>query len=97
LKIPNKLDVAGITYKIKQLENEDPKLHYGSSDGIHDITRQLIILKDTLEGDYKNQVLCHEVVHAICDVLNISNETICIDERFVESFSQILYQVIKQL
>jgi len=97
MKIPEKLEVAGITYDIKEVESDCPELSYGGLVGSQYHTEQYIMLSEKLKGDVKCQVFTHEFVHAICDSLNITDETVCIDERFVESFSQLLYQVLKQL
>lgn len=97
MKIPEKITIVGIDYEVKEVPINDPKLNYGHMTGSQYSVNQSICLSEDNKGDYKNQVFVHELVHAICDALNISHETIVIDERFVESFSQILYQVIKQL
>ena len=41
--------------------------------------------------------LIHELTHAVNDALNVSFTSIEIDERYVESFSRIWYQILEQL
>jgi len=97
MNIPEKLEVAGITYDIKEVPKDDPDLNHGHLTGPQYMVKQWIKLSKENKGDYKGQCFTHEFVHAICDALDISNCNIEINERFVESFSQLLYQVIKQL
>lgn len=97
LKIPETIEIAGITYKIQIKYPDAPELDYGTCKGSQINSKALITLRNDMEGDIKNQCFIHELVHAILDALAISHTTVTIDERFADSFSQLLYQVIKQL
>ena len=97
MKIPKEIEVAGIVYNIKKVEPEDPNLNHGNLVASQNKMNNLICLSNTLNDQQMGQSFTHEVVHAICDALDVSWEEIKVDERFVESFSQLLYQVIKQL
>lgn len=97
MKIPKKITVAGIEYNINELDPECSELMYGGANGDIAYNTQLISLNKNLTQASKDITFIHEVVHAICHALNLNNQTVEIDERFVESFSQILLQVIKQL
>lgn len=97
MKIPETITVAGIDYSIEEKEPDACELDYGRTTGSQCKGINLICIRETLSGQQKEQTVLHEITHAICDALNVSDRQIWIDERFVESFSQILYQVIKQL
>lgn len=98
MKIPEKLEVAGIVYDVSTVSQNDADLNRGSNAASQYMPFQFIKLSDKYEeGDYKNQSFTHEFTHAILDALDVSHQTIEIDERFVESFSQLLYQILKQL
>lgn len=97
MKIPEKLQVAGMTYTVEDVESDSIKLEYGVYNGAHFEQTLEIFLNKALNEQHKEQTFVHECVHAILDTLQVSNQEIRIDERFVESFSQILYQIIKQL
>ena len=97
MKIPKTITIAGIDYKIKDVPPDSSELNYGVYSGSQVVQIATIFLNNTLEGDVKLETFTHEVIHAICDSIGVSQRTIEIDERFVESFSHILLQVIKQL
>lgn len=97
MKIPEKITIAGITYTINEVEQESPELHYGGAIGYCDYQKGLINLDKNLKEDVKEVTLVHELVHGVLHSLNLMNENVIIDERFVESFAQLWYQVIKQL
>lgn len=97
MNIPEKITIAGITYTINEVERESPELHYGGAIGYCDYQKGMINLDKNLKKDVKEVTLVHELIHGVLYSLNLSNETITLDERFVESFSQLLYQIFQQL
>ena len=97
MKIPKQIEIAGIVYDIEIVKPDDPKLDYGRQMGLQDPKSCSIFLEHRLNEQVEAQVFIHEITHAILDALQISDREIMLDERFVESFSQLLHQVIKQL
>jgi len=97
MKIPDTITVAGITYTIEEKEPDAVELDYGRLMGSQCGSHNIICIRKTLNEQQKKQALLHEVTHAICDALHVSDQQIWIDERFVESFSQLLFQVVQQL
>lgn len=87
MKIPDKLEVAGLIYTVEKIPAETKELEYGLYCGLHSSHNATISLKDCLPEQTMKQAFVHEFVHAICDALNITDDKIDIDERFVESFS----------
>jgi len=93
LKIPNYIDVISQHIDV-YIDNTLDDLGEYSPNENH------IKLKKEHEGvklakDKVNLVFFHEVTHAILD--GIGEEELYVDEKFVEKFSNVLYQVIKQL
>lgn len=97
MKIPEKITIAGIEYTISKIPSNHSDLDYGRLCGSCFFREGFIKIRDDMKPDNENQTLLHELTHLVCDALNISQETIVVDERFVESFSQLWYQIIKQL
>lgn len=87
MKIPKKIKVGGITYKVKQVNKlcDDEMTH-----GYQDQAGEIIQLKKSLSEGYKEKVLMHEIVHAIFDFLMWDH-----DEKKVERLAQALYMLIK--
>ena len=86
--IPNKIKVAGITYEVmekKDLAKDHSLLgqvlyHYGK-----------IQLDPDIAGDRKEQVLIHEVLHAIFNEAGYTEQ----DEDLINRVSIVLHQVLK--
>lgn len=97
MNIPEKITIAGITYKIEEHDQNTPELQYGEMNGQILYNKTLILLNKELSEQQKEMSLIHELAHAVCYALCLSRETITIDERFIESFSQLWYQIIQQL
>jgi hypothetical protein len=97
MKIPEEISIAGITYQIKLVPRDHPKLKALHAVGLHFMEDQIILIEENLKGDYKNQVCIHEIIHGILEAMDVANTETLLDEQFVESLSQLLYQVIKQL
>lgn len=79
MKIPNKLRIGGIEYKIilRPMENQC---------GEYDAVSQTISINSSLKQEIKEETLVHEILHAI------NNE---LDEREIEFLAQSIYQVFK--
>lgn len=97
MKIPEKLEIRGLIYSIEDHPSDSVHLNNGVCNGTQTKQNCKICLNNQLNQQHKELTFTHETVHAILDALSISDREIMLDERFVESFSQILYQVIKQL
>lgn len=97
MKIPEKLEVAGLVYEIKQVPPDSVELNSGNANGLHSFQNCCIFLNKDMNTQQKELSLLHELTHAVNDTLNVSFTSIEIDERYVESFSRVWYQVLKQL
>lgn len=97
MKIPDTITVAGITYTVEEKEPDSVELDYGHLRGSQSSLKNLISISNSLNEQQKEQTFLHEVTHSILDALALSEQQVWIDERFVESFSQILFQVVQQL
>lgn len=97
MNIPNKIEIAGLIYTVKLVNPESAELNYGTLNGSQSKQTCEIFLNELLNGQHLNQSFLHEITHAILDALSISDRETMLDERFVESFSQILHQVTKQI
>lgn len=87
MKIPKKVKVGGITYKVKEVKkpDKDKNIH-----GIQCQGKQIIELKKSLPKEYKEKVFIHELVHALFDFLMWEQR-----ENTVETLAQALHMVIK--
>jgi len=89
--IPNKVKIGGINYQV--CRDKDSELNCGNLDGEIRYSQQEIVLNSKMNGEYAECIFIHEVVHGICNT--IGRNDLRVDERFIESFSQCLYQVLK--
>jgi hypothetical protein len=96
MKIPEKLQIAGRTFKV--IFDNKPLLKPNLSGQIQYNQCKIILRKSDEYGiyarDQQEQIFLHEIVHGI---LNAMDHQANDDEGFVESFSQYLHQIIKQL
>lgn len=97
MKIPEKITIAGIEYKINQCEQNSSKLGYDGFNGLCVYDSLCINLNKDQKPQGLEVTLIHELVHAALHTLNLNHEEVKLDERFVESFAQLWYQIIKQL
>lgn len=92
--IPDKVKIGGITYTIVQKQpDNDLQVSDSTVDGEIDYQRQKINLNETFEKEYKEAVLMHEIVHGI--LYCMAESELRTNEKFVEGFAQVLYQVLK--
>lgn len=84
------LNILGLIYTVEEVEcvSKD-ELRRGE---INFLTNRIKIDK-TMPRDLKNQVLMHEITHAIFDLLGY--EDLCTDENKVQSIATALHQVIR--
>ncbi len=82
--------ILGLDYEIEEVEcvSKD-ELRRGE---INFLTNRIKIDK-TMPRDLKNQVLMHEIMHAIFDLFGY--EDLCTDENKVQSIATALHQVIR--
>lgn len=83
--------ILGLTYRITEVEcvNKE-ELRRGE---INFLTNEIRI-DQSLPEDLKGQVLIHEVLHAIFDLLGY--EDLCSDENKVQGIATALHQVLKE-
>lgn len=89
--IPSKIKISGIEYEVRC--DKDTELICGNADGEARYTNCQIVLKSTLEGDYKNYVFMHELVH--CMFNSIGRSDLRCDEQLTDAMAHALYQVLK--
>lgn len=89
--IPDKVKIGGIDYTVRR--DCDRELSCASLDGEIRYAMQEIALKSNYEKQYTEQVFMHEIVHGIFSA--IGRNELRKDETLIESFSQVLYQVLK--
>lgn len=98
MKIPQKIQVGGITYQVEDVEPDSHELVNGTTIGHIYYDKQLIVLAKNMRGDRKAQTFTHEIIHAILLAMGISGEQeIVLDERFIDAFSSYLHQVMEQI
>lgn len=86
--IPTNVKVAGIDYKVEQVEEIDNNpSHMG--DVVYQ--KSLIRIKQGMSEDKKEQTLVHEILHACFEEAGIENQ----EEDTINRVGVILYQVLK--
>jgi hypothetical protein len=91
MNLPKKIEIAGITVNIildGKLSEKEGAL------GVADYESQTITICPDTGDDIMNQTYVHEIVHYILYIMG--RRKLMMDEEFVECFSQLLYQVMKQ-
>lgn len=86
------IDILGITYKVIEVEQVD-KTNY-LVDGEIDYDKQTISIKKSLSKERKTEILWHEIIHGICEHLQI--EDIQKNEHLVQCLGNAIYQVHKR-
>lgn len=96
MPIPYQFDLFGQTHKIKKVKLIDRGKALGQWNPdrfvIHVATTDRFD-KSTICDDSQEQAYYHEVVHAILD--GLSYEHLSADEKFVDTFSKALHQILK--
>jgi len=91
MKLPKKIKVGGIVYDIEITKVPDvPPLCKNHADGQVDYDKCKIFIDESLPQQLREQVLFHEIIHAIEYNNNFESE-----ERIIQTFASNLYQVIK--
>ncbi len=89
MKIPKKLKVAGVTYRVKVLESGEVApntFEYGSANHAD----CLIVLNSTTPQDVQEETLFHEAVHCVNERFGVA-----LEEAQVKALSAGLYQILK--
>lgn len=86
------IDILGITYKVIEVEQVD-KTNY-LVDAEIDYDNQTISIKKELSRERKSELLWHEIIHGICEHLQIRG--IQKNEHLVQCLGNAIYQVIKR-
>ncbi len=87
-KIPNKINVAGIEYEVKEADGLANKYNHW---GLVDYEKGLIEIDSGMCEDRKGQTFTHEVLHAIFNEAGYNEQ----DEEMITRVSNVLYQVLK--
>ena len=86
------IDILGITYKVLEVEQVD-KTNY-LVDAEIDYDKQTISIKKGLSDERKTELLWHEIIHGICEHLQIAE--IQKNEHLVQCLGNSIYQVLKR-
>jgi hypothetical protein len=89
VSIPNKVNVAGINYDVKETDNLS--LDHGLGGQIL-YEKGLIKIDSSMCEDKKEQIFVHEVLHSIFNEAGYDEQ----DEDQVNRLSIVLYQVLKE-
>lgn len=100
MNIPDKIQIGGLTYKIKQFK----QAHLEDEDG-NEVDGRVIIEKQEIEFSFKPNnkkeyielIFWHELTHLLFYYAGTGNSESWNNEQEVHSFSVLLYQVLKQL
>lgn len=90
-QVPKEFQLLGRTYKISQPVKVDSEKSLGECKSDMGIIR----VRRNLKKELKEHTFLHEVTHAILDSLGY--DKLSNDEKFVDSFSGALYQVLKTM
>ena len=89
--IPKSVNILGITYRVQEkaiISRDDARK--GEIDFIH----CAISIDEALPDDMKKQVLLHEIIHAVCDLLGLYE--IGENEDKVQAFATGLHLVLQE-
>ncbi|MFY2157868.1 ImmA/IrrE family metallo-endopeptidase [Cytobacillus firmus] len=86
--IPDKVKVAGIEYRVQEVEDMDRQFDHL---GLILYTKGVIKLDKNLSQDRKEQVFIHELLHGCFYEAGIEEQ----DEDIINRVSIVLYQVLK--
>lgn len=89
--VPKQFDLISRTYKVIQL----PKVIYNGESVLGQCKSDLgiIEIRKNLNKELKRHTFLHESTHAILESLGYTE--LSLDEKFVDAFSNALYQVLK--
>lgn len=88
MQIPERIKIGGIIYHVKNEAVVSRDNH--NIDGEVNYSEQIIRLKDVIQGEYREAVFIHEIVHAMFEFCGIEQ-----DENIVSRLSNALHMVIK--
>lgn len=93
VRIPNQIDIIGVTYDVEYVEKFE-----GYMVARIDYRANKIQIDKTLGESMAFQTFIHELTHGIFIALNIDkNSSIVLNEDMVERVSQIYSQIFKQI
>lgn len=81
--MPEKVNILGVTYQIIEVEvvnKEEPRK------GEIDFLEGVIKIDKNMPQELKEQVLMHEILHAVCDLLGYKN--LCFNEKKYKALQQ---------
>jgi hypothetical protein len=93
VKIPNKVNIGGTTYKVKKVRGL--KANNQEVWGYCDYKNHVIAVEVDISEDVQEQAFLHECVHAINDVWGIDKED-TVDESKVDRMAHGLHALINQ-
>ena len=88
MTIPDKVKIGGSTYILKRVEKCD--CDNRNTDGQILYTKDIIELRNDIQGDYAEFVLLHEIFHGIYEYCGFKQ-----NENEIDRFSRCLHQIIK--
>jgi len=86
----DKINILGVVYQIQEVEvvnKEEPRK------GEIDFLTGVIKIDKNMPQELKEQVLMHEILHAVCDLLGYKK--LCFDEKKVQGLATALHQIFK--
>lgn len=86
----DKINILGVVYQIQEVEvvnKEEPRK------GEIDFLTGVIKIDKNMPQELKEQVLMHEILHAVCDLLGY--EKLCFDEKKVQGLATAIHQIFK--
>jgi len=97
MKLPEQINIMGYMFDVEWVSDKDMRNFIGRDEkmlGAVNTTQQRILMNEesVWRGDRKLEVLMHEVIHAVSDMMGLD-----FDERTVERLGFGLTPTIKQL
>lgn len=89
MKLPKSINILGVTYKIKEVKVVNK---HTPRNGEINFCNQTIKIDKSLPDDKKRQVLLHEILHGICELLGMDD--IGDDEHVIQSLATALHHVL---
>lgn len=84
------INILGVEFKVSYVDCVDK---FSPKKGEINYLTNEIRIDDSMPKDLKNQVLCHEIMHAIFDLLGMDEQAE--NEQMVQSLATAVHQVFK--
>ena len=93
LPIPESLELHGITYRVRKIENLTVNTDNLGEAGyrLGEIKLQSVLPGTPMRDDRQGQVFCHELVHVILHEMHDKRRD---EEAFVDLFASLLHQAL---